>query len=51
MLKILNVTLEGNTHVKGRLTILTNTNANQQRSLILLNDGNDAENDAGGNLV
>lgn len=51
MRKILNVTLEGNTHVKGRLTTLTNTTAQQQRSLMLLSDGNDAENDAGGNLV
>lgn len=44
VLKVLNVTLNGNTHVKGRLTLLTNTNTNQQQNLININDGNNVEN-------
>lgn len=43
VLKVLNVTLNGNTHVKGRLTLLTNTNTNQQQNLININ-GNNVEN-------
>lgn len=50
VLKILNVTLNGNTHVKSRLNLLTNTNTNLQQNLINKIDSNKAEK-ASNNLV
>lgn len=48
---MVNVTLNGNTHVKGRLTLLTHTNISQQQNVLNIDDGNNAENNAYNNLV